>query len=191
MAKNEGNPRAVNKARPLPEKERDSGNDCPTWRSRGAQNSLPSYFDGYNWPLPNNAARKQVSPYFYWSPGKVCWGVSHPLCTAEICTGVYSSQIVARHGSGSTLITDQGREFMSSFFQRTCKILGVCRLPTSSNHASPNWMVERLHRSLHSGLSYYVNANHKNWDELVSFYLNVISSHPSHDHGLQSILFVA
>jgi len=42
---------------------------------------------------------------------------------------------------------------------------------TSSYHASSNGMVERLHRSLHSGLSHYVNANHKHWEEFVSFYL--------------------
>jgi len=77
-----------------------------------------------------------------------------PDHTAETCARVYSSQIVTRLGSGSTLITDQGREFMSSFFQRTCKILGVRRVRTSSYHASSNGMVERLHRSLHSGLSH-------------------------------------
>ena len=87
-----------------------------------------------------------------------------PDRTAETCARVYSSQIVTRHGSGSTLITDQGREFMSSFFQRTCKILGVRRVRTSSYHASSNGVVERLHRFFHSGLSHYVNANHKNWD---------------------------
>ena len=42
---------------------------------------------------------------------------------------------------------------------------------TSSYHASSNGVVERLHRSLHSGLSHYVNANHKNWDEVVPYYL--------------------
>jgi len=42
---------------------------------------------------------------------------------------------------------------------------------TSSYHASSNGMVERFHRSLHSGLSHYVNANHKNWDEVVPYYL--------------------
>ena len=86
----------------------------------------------------------------------------------ETCAKVYSSQIVTRHGSCSIPITDQGREFISSSFQRTCKILGVRRVRTSSNHASSNGMVERLHRSLHSGFSYYVNANHKNWEEFVS-----------------------
>jgi hypothetical protein len=58
-----------------------------------------------------------------------------------------------------------------SSFQRTCKILGVRRVRTSSYHANSNGTVERLHWSLHSGLSHYVNASHKNWDELVPFYL--------------------
>jgi len=94
-----------------------------------------------------------------------------PDHTAEACARVYSSQIVTRHGSGSTLSTDQGREFMSSFFQRTCKILGVRRMRTSSYDTSSNGMVEGLHRFLYSGLSHYVNANHKNWDEFLSLYL--------------------
>jgi len=35
-----------------------------------------------------------------------------PDHTAETCARVSSSHIVTRHGSGSTLITDQGREFV-------------------------------------------------------------------------------
>jgi len=127
---------------------------CPTWRCKGAQNSLWSYFDGYNWPIPNNAARKSVSPHFIDYLTKYVEAFPIPDHTAEICARVYSSQIVMRHGSGSSLITDQGREVMSSFFQRTCKILGVRRVRTASYHASSNGMVERLHRSLHSGLSH-------------------------------------
>ena len=47
--------------------------------------------------------------------------------TAETCVQIYVTQLVTRHGTGSKLITDQGRSFMSSFFQDTCKILG-CEL---------------------------------------------------------------
>ena len=43
--------------------------------------------------------------------------------TAESCARIYATQIVTRHGSGSKLITDQGRAFMSSFCQETCKHL--------------------------------------------------------------------
>jgi len=72
---------------------------------------------------------------------------------------------------------------LSPFFQRTCKILGVRRVRTSSNHMSSNGMVERPDRYLHRCLSHYVNANQKNWEEFV-FLLHVLSSHPSRNHGL-------
>jgi hypothetical protein len=42
--------------------------------------------------------------------------------TAETCARVYATQIVSRHSMGAQLITDQGRAFMSSFFQETCKV---------------------------------------------------------------------
>jgi hypothetical protein len=61
--------------------------------------------------------------------------------SAEKCVRVYSTQIIARHGSGSTLITDQGRSFTSAFFQETCKILSVRKVRTSAYHAMCNGMV--------------------------------------------------
>jgi len=44
--------------------------------------------------------------------------------------------------------------------------------------ASSNGVVETLHRSLHSGLSHYVNANHNNWNEVVPY----IMSHRATPH---------
>jgi len=41
-----------------------------------------------------------------------------PDQTAETCARICATQIVTRHGTGSQLITDQGRSFMSSFFSR-------------------------------------------------------------------------
>jgi len=89
--------------------------------------------------------------------------------TAETCARVYSSQILTRHGRGSTLITDQGRSFMSAFLKETCKILGIRKVNTSTYHPSSNGMVERWHRSLHSGLSHFTDAANTNSDHLVSF----------------------
>ena len=94
-----------------------------------------------------------------------------PDQTAETCARIYATQIVTRHGTGSTLITDQGPAFMSSFFQGTCKILGVRRLRTSSYHPQSNGVIERFHKSLHEGLSHYINSTNTNWDTLVPFYL--------------------
>ena len=59
------------------------------------------------------------------------WVEAYPIpdITAETCVRVYS-QILTRHGAGSTLITDQGRSFMSAFFKETCKILGIRKVNT-------------------------------------------------------------
>ena len=89
---------------------------------------------------------------------------------AETCARVYATQIVTRHGTGSKLITDQGRAFMS-FFKETCKILGICKTNTTSYHPESNGMIERLHRVLHAALSHYVNTANTNWDILVPFFL--------------------
>ena len=84
-----------------------------------------------------------------------------PDIPAETCARVYSSQIITRHGTGSTLITEQGRSFVSSFFKETCKILGIRRVNTSALHPMSNGQVERFHRSLHTGLSLYRFIKHK------------------------------
>ena len=97
----------------------------------------------------------------------------------ETCTRVYASQIVTRHGTGSKLITDQGRAFMSAFFQETCKILGIHKVNTISHRPSSNSMIERLHRTLHTGLSYFANLANNNWDVLVPFFLTTYRATPN------------
>ena len=100
-----------------------------------------------------------------------------PDQTAETCARVYATQIVTRHGSGSKLITDQGRAFMSSFFHETCKILGICKVNTTSYQPESTGIVERFHRMLHTRLLHYIKAANTNWDVLVPF-LWPIEPHP-------------
>ena len=102
-----------------------------------------------------------------------------PDQTAETCARVYASQIVTQHGTGSKLITYQGRAFMSSFLRETCKILGIHKVHTASYHPASNGMIERWHRSLNTGLSHYVNAAHTNWDVLMPFYLTAYRTTPN------------
>jgi len=106
-----------------------------------------------------------------------------PDQTAETCASVYATQIVTRHGTGSSLITDQGPAFMSSFFQGTCKILGIRRIRTSSYHPQSNGVIERWHRSLHSGLSHYINVTNTNWDTSVPFCLMSYRANPRNTTG--------
>jgi len=60
---------------------------------------------------------------------------------------------------------------MSAFFSETCKILGVRKIHTTSYRPMSNGILERWHRSLHTGLSHYINASHTNWNVVPPFYL--------------------
>jgi len=158
--------------RPLPEKEREPGNDCPFGDVEDPK--IPFEFTSMDitGPYPTTPRGNKYLLTFIDHLKTYVEAFPIPDHTAEMCASVYPNQIVTRHGSGSTLITDQGREFV--IFKRTCKILGVRRVRTSSYHVSSNGMVERLHRSLHSGLTYYVNANHKKLGRIRVFLPHVI-----------------
>ena len=65
-----------------------------------------------------------------------------PDLSAEICTRVYATQIVTRHGTWSTLITEHCRSFMFSFFKETCRKLGIRKVNTSCYHSSSSGMVD-------------------------------------------------
>jgi hypothetical protein len=106
-----------------------------------------------------------------------------PDQTASWCFKIYATQIFTRHGTCSQLINDQGRAFMSNFFQETCKILGIRRTRITAFHPATNGQVERFHRSLHTGLSHYINSSHTNWDIFVPFYLMAYRATPNYVTG--------
>jgi len=62
---------------------------------------------------------------------------------------------------------DQGRAFMSSFFEETCMLLGIRKVRVSSYRPKSNGQVEPWHRTLRAGLSCYIDSSHTNWDNLV------------------------
>ena len=101
-----------------------------------------------------------------------------PDQTAETCSRIYATQFITRNCTISKLITHQGLAFMSTFFSETYKILGVHKIHTSY-HPMPNGILKRWHRSLHTGLSHYINASHTNWDVVVPFYLMAYRATPN------------
>ena len=58
--------------------------------------------------------------------------ITLPEIRAEACARAFATYVIARHGSGSLLVTDQGGQFTSAFFKETCKILGVRQMNTSA-----------------------------------------------------------
>ena len=93
-----------------------------------------------------------------------------PDQTAKTLAHVYATQIVTRHGTGSNWLHIKALPSCHPF-SRKRKLLGIRRTRTTSYHPMPNGFSERLHRSLHTGLSHYINSVNTNWDTLVPFFL--------------------
>jgi transposase InsO family protein len=100
--------------------------------------------------------------------------------TAEECARAYVTNVIARRGASAKLLSDEGRNFTSTFFRETYKILGVKQLFTTAWHPSSNGQIERWQRSLCEGLSHYVNTCGNNWDTLAPLYLMAYRNTP---HG--------
>jgi transposase InsO family protein len=100
--------------------------------------------------------------------------------SAEICFRAYAAHVIARHGTGSNLATDQGRSFTSVFFKETCKILGVKQIHSSAYNQRENGTIERIHKTMNQGLSHYVNASGTNCENVIPFYL---LAHRATQHG--------
>ena len=90
----------------------------------------------------------------------------------------YATQIVSRHGVNETLVSDKGSNFMSEFFNETCKILGVKHINTTAYHPQANGSVERWHRTMNRAIGFYVNSTGTNWDVLLPFFLMSYRSLP-------------
>jgi transposase InsO family protein len=67
------------------------------------------------------------------------------------------AHIIARHCTGSVLVTDQGTSFTSVFFRETCRMLGIKQFHSSA-HPQANGVVEKYHQTMSQGSSHYMKA---------------------------------
>ena len=154
------------------------------WSNRNPNGSFYREIDGCHRALFADSAREPLHCNFHWPISRYVEASPVPDQTAKTLARVYATQIVTRHGTGSQLITDQGPAFMSSFFQETCKLLGIRRTRTTCYHPMSNGFSERWHRSLHTGLSHYINSANTNWDNLVQFFSHGLPRHTKFSYWL-------
>jgi transposase InsO family protein len=104
--------------------------------------------------------------------------VAIPDQEAQTIAKAIVSNIFARHGVCQTLLSDRGRNFTSNLIKDICNLLGMKKIFTSPYRAQRNGQVERFHRTLHTGLSLYLDESGRDWDDHVDYILWAYRSQP-------------
>uniref|UniRef100_A0A8R1I018 RNA-directed DNA polymerase n=1 Tax=Caenorhabditis japonica TaxID=281687 RepID=A0A8R1I018_CAEJA len=87
----------------------------------------------------------------------------------------FIKNIIAIHGTPTSVTTDHGTSFTSELFRTTLKDLGIEHIRSAPYHHQSNGIVERANRTLEESLSSYVNHHQTDWDAflpLVTFAIN-------------------
>ena len=107
----------------------------------------------------------------------VSWATSD--LTAVTLARQFYDNVVCVYGPPKVLISDNGRSFVSKFFQSLSKCLQIKRIFTCHYRPQSNGQAERAQRSIIQLLRTYVQKHQKDWDEHlqgVVFALNTTSA---------------
>ena len=75
--------------------------------------------------------------------------------------------IFFRYGMAKVLLTDNGGEFVASYFEDICRLLKVKRVTTTAYRPQTDGLTERFNKTLMQMVTQFVNDYHDDWDAHV------------------------
>uniref|UniRef100_A0A5S6QU77 RNA-directed DNA polymerase n=1 Tax=Trichuris muris TaxID=70415 RepID=A0A5S6QU77_TRIMR len=90
-----------------------------------------------------------------------------PNQQAVTVTTALVQEILCRYGIPKAIHTDQGTQFESELFIRTCDQFGTEKTRTTPYHPSGNGQAERMNRTVWNMLAKTIKPNEKNWDVIL------------------------
>jgi len=109
---------------------------------------------------------------------------------AETIAAAFLHNWVASYGPPATVLSDNGPQFRSTFFQGVCSHLRISNRYSTTYHPQTNGQVERYTRTIVGQLRTYVEDHQDRWDELVSNLTLAYNSRPQQSTGVASLEFV-
>ena len=88
------------------------------------------------------------------------------------------------NGPPDTVLTENGPQFASLFFQGVCSMMGIRNLYTSTYHPPTNGQVECFNKTLVDMFMHHIEDYQDNWDELVSVSALAYNSRPHRKTGV-------
>uniref|UniRef100_A0A8C5CZT0 ribonuclease H n=1 Tax=Gadus morhua TaxID=8049 RepID=A0A8C5CZT0_GADMO len=89
----------------------------------------------------------------------------------------------SRVGIPEEILTDQGTPFMSRIMKDLCKLMQIKQLRTSVYHPQTDGLVERFNRTLKQMLKKVMEADGRNWDQLLPYLMFSIREVPQSSTG--------
>uniref|UniRef100_A0A3P9D8I3 Gypsy retrotransposon integrase-like protein 1 n=1 Tax=Maylandia zebra TaxID=106582 RepID=A0A3P9D8I3_9CICH len=86
--------------------------------------------------------------------------------TSQVAAGKFVTDIFARHGTPTYLISDRGSPFVSELFEHVVSALGSVHRLTMAYHPQTN-ATERVNRTLKTAIRAYVGDKHTSWDKFL------------------------
>ncbi|CAK5046064.1 unnamed protein product [Meloidogyne enterolobii] len=97
------------------------------------------------------------------------WLVAVPMenQTAITVAQAFSNNFITKFGCPRSVVSDNGRQFISNIFQDLAKLYGFKHRKTTTYHPQSNGMAERLNRVIADMLFNYVNIKGDNWGHFL------------------------
>lgn len=89
----------------------------------------------------------------------------------------------SRVGIPEEILTDQGTPFMSRIMKDLCRVMNITQLRTSVYHPQTDGLVERFNQTLKQMLRKVIDADGRNWDQLLPHLMFAIREVPQASTG--------
>ena len=106
-----------------------------------------------------------------WEDYATRWSEAIPLEDTSAATlgKAFWYHVVCRYGCPRTVLTDLGRNFVSSMFEELLRYTKTSRLRTTAYHPQTDGLVERQNQTLKQMVRTYVNRKQDDWDLLLPY----------------------
>jgi hypothetical protein len=88
--------------------------------------------------------------------------------TAEQVARLYMHHVFRLHGYPTGIVSDRDKRFVSEFWRSLQRQLGTKLHMSTAHHPQTDGQTERANRTLEEMVRAFVDAEHSNWDELLS-----------------------
>jgi len=135
-------------------------------------------------PLPRTAAGNEHLLVIVERFSKMTRAIPLQRIDAEAIAAAFLDHSVAAYGPPATVLSDNGPQLRSTFFQGVCSLLGVSNRYFTTYHPQTNVQVERYNRTIVVQLRTYVVEHQDRWNELVSMLTLAYNSVGGSAHSL-------